>query len=824
MEPIEPLKRAYGLAWSKKLQLDKKIEELSFLIAKRTNDIPANLLEELEQFEKQQAHLKQHLTTLQQDLSKRGLTTAEIKAIQQVLPGTPEAANVAIPAFPSLPKPPSSTITPEQHLISTIQNERFHQQHINEVEQWNKQEQLRQQQIREQNLKLQQMAEQLQLLKLQEEAALEQKREEVKLEEARLEQARRQLDAKQQEQLALIEAKLAELRREKQELALRNQDLSAGQQAQIFALENQRNQILSPALQQANQINFPSFPAVSGSFRAAPDSNLAYGQIQNSSPSFPATPGTTNLHSGLPPSPQGFPGAPGGFPQIPNANFPGVTGSQLPPGSFPQGTGVGVTNLQSGLPSSPQGFPGSQGGTFAQGTNSPSGFPQTPNTNSPAIGNQSQFPGGFATNTPQRPPLPPGFNSNTNSLSTNGSTPGINQPSNSNSQGMGIASGLPAQGLSMHLQQATRIPGQNMFQEDVSVDEVGILQGSVSGIPTSNPEVDLWREEQRVLQSFHDQQSNLQSQHLSNLQIQEEQYKAALEERAQLMRQQWEQQYGTPVSQPYPSALQSMSLTDDVLRQMSEAELRLYMDHAQKNQYLEEMLARRKRLLDEQAWLLQQDVQNKQMALTMREEDIRFKEQELLLQREAELRALNRVFTVFIETTNPEGKKTNKVYQMQVRAGDTVFRVCERIPHDNELFSVVLEFNGVALRQPDKTLIDLQIPDNARLLSKLEPKADVDPLNLIPCEDCGKRFHAEVFAAHKCMKNFSQVLPSDRRKPASGASVVPRGATVRVQSQKSTPRELQQCQYCDGYFPSANLRSHLNSCSRRPVARVTRYS
>lgn len=45
--------------------------------------------------------------------------------------------------------------------------------------------------------------------------------------------------------------------------------------------------------------------------------------------------------------------------------------------------------------------------------------------------------------------------------------------------------------------------------------------------------------------------------------------------------------------------------------------------------------------------------------------------------------------------------------------------------------------------------MDLHIPNNAWILSKLEPKADVDPLNLIPCEDCEKRFYVkQVFAAH----------------------------------------------------------------------------
>merc|ERR1712232_709131 len=135
-------------------------------------------------------------------------------------------------------------------------------------------------------------------------------------------------------------------------------------------------------------------------------------------------------------------------------------------------------------------------------------------------------------------------------------------------------------------------------------------------------------------------------------------------------------------------------------------------------------------------------------------------------------------------------------------------------PHDKELFCVKLEYNGILLEDLDKNLLELRIPDNAFMISRLLPKADVDVLNLIPCEDCGKRFHAEVFGAHKCMKQYSQELPSQRR--TNSRTVV---------SRTSQQVEAIPCEFCEGLFPVHRYEEHYRSCNARraPVPKVTRY-
>ena len=164
MNDLEALKRAYSVTITKKEQIDKKVEELGLLIAHKRDP---QLLEELTQLEQQQAHLKEHLASQRLTLSKRGLTTSEIDQLKNLAPSNAPPPNF----FPSMsPNVPFPSIPPpsvhEKSLLETIEHEKFHQQHIDEVTRWNQQEALRQQKIREQNLMLQQMHEQMQKLAL----------------------------------------------------------------------------------------------------------------------------------------------------------------------------------------------------------------------------------------------------------------------------------------------------------------------------------------------------------------------------------------------------------------------------------------------------------------------------------------------------------------------------------------------------------------------------------------------------------------------------------------------------------------------------------
>ena len=374
----------------------------------------------------------------------------------------------------------------------------------------------------------------------------------------------------------------------------------------------------------------------------------------------------------------------------------------------------------------------------------------------------------------------------------------------------------------------------NQMREDTSLTrsapQAYAQAGSFNAARDENPEIQAWKKEQEALQSWQQQSTNLQESHQEKLQRQEREYMQSLQQREEALRSQWTQELTQQQVQVEQERSQvHQELTDDMLCRMTEAELRMWMNHAQKNQFIDEMLARRQRLLDEQAWLLQQDLENKNMALSFREDDLRKKEWEIKQQREAERRALARVFCIIVETTNPEGKRTGKTYQMQVRAGDSLFRICERIPHDKELFCVRMDYNGKLLEDLDQNLLDLQIPDNAFMIARLLPKADVDVLNLIPCEDCGKRFHAEVFAAHKCMKQFSQELPSARRSANPRTTVARQSQTrqqqpTRVVRAQPKTQEVIPCEYCGGLFPTTRYDSHTRSCSeRKSVPRVTRY-
>lgn len=167
---LEQLRRAYGLTNAKKAEVEQQIEEISLKLVSQRGKIQEALLDQLHQLEVQQSHLKDHAASLQSQLSKRGLTTSEIKniPIASNAPNTLSSPEFAFPSAPST-KPPLTSSGKESSLIETIQNEKYHQKHIEEVNQWNQQELERQKQIREQNLKLLQLHEQLQQMKISEE-------------------------------------------------------------------------------------------------------------------------------------------------------------------------------------------------------------------------------------------------------------------------------------------------------------------------------------------------------------------------------------------------------------------------------------------------------------------------------------------------------------------------------------------------------------------------------------------------------------------------------------------------------------------------------
>ena len=383
-----------------------------------------------------------------------------------------------------------------------------------------------------------------------------------------------------------------------------------------------------------------------------------------------------------------------------------------------------------------------------------------------------------------------------------------------------------------------QLPGQGQFSGGPGQAYASEASRGAPGVPGQFPgqpggapnpsELAAWKEEQNMLQKWEQDRSVAKATHEKSLQQIEDEHQQELAKRESELRNKWQAEYE---SQKYQTnndrSWVHQQLTDDILRQMSETELRLWMEHQQKSHFIDELLARRQRLLDERAWLLQQELQNKQMALSFREDDLRLKELDIQRQKELELIALSRIFFIFVETTNPEGKRTGKFLQIQVRASDTIFRICERIPHDNDLFCIKLEYNGKMLDDLDKHLLELKIPDNAQMISHLVPKADVDVLNLIPCEDCGKRFHAEVFSAHKCMKGFSQQLPSERRpvvqqsraKPAPAPKPAPVATRTVVKTVLAQDKEVRliPCEHCNGKFPIEKISDHAATCRPRVV-------
>ena len=465
------------------------------------------------------------------------------------------------------------------------------------------------------------------------------------------------------------------------------------------------------------------------------------------------------------------PGQPGQF----GSQLPGAPGQPGGPGQFPGQPGQFGSQLPGapGQPGGPGQFPGQPGQFGSQ-------LPGAPGQYSSQFGQQ---PGQFSGAPGQLP-------------------------------GQGQFSGGPGQAYASEASRgAPGVPGQ--------------FPGQPGGAPNPS-ELAAWKEEQNMLQKWEQDRSVAKATHEKSLQQIEDEHQQELAKRESELRNKWQAEYE---SQKYQTnndrSWVHQQLTDDILRQMSETELRLWMEHQQKSHFIDELLARRQRLLDERAWLLQQELQNKQMALSFREDDLRLKELDIQRQKELELIALSRIFFIFVETTNPEGKRTGKFLQIQVRASDTIFRICERIPHDNDLFCIKLEYNGKMLDDLDKHLLELKIPDNAQMISHLVPKADVDVLNLIPCEDCGKRFHAEVFSAHKCMKGFSQQLPSERRpvvqqsraKPAPAPKPAPVATRTVVKTVLAQDKEVRliPCEHCNGKFPIEKISDHAATCRPRVV-------
>lgn len=166
---LEQVKRAFALTSSKKEQVDKKVDEISLMLVQQGGNIKESLLDELHELETQQNHLKEHVNSLRQQLSKRGLTTSEINSILKNSQQNTEQISFDAFALPSAPKKAPVSNVQEEKLLSAIEHERYHQKHIEEVEKWNQQETQRQQAIREQNLKLLQLHEQLQQMKISEE-------------------------------------------------------------------------------------------------------------------------------------------------------------------------------------------------------------------------------------------------------------------------------------------------------------------------------------------------------------------------------------------------------------------------------------------------------------------------------------------------------------------------------------------------------------------------------------------------------------------------------------------------------------------------------
>ena len=604
-----------------------------------------------------------------------------------------------------------------------------------------------------------------------------QQRQEVAREQEALRQREAQLNEQQKNQIRLIDAKLAELRNERENLAHNQQQLSPGKQEQLEELQAKRRAILSP------------------------DNANVHSMQQNSSNPIQFPSGNPNIQS--------MERSPIQSTISTNSPYQVAQDQFAQQRNFPSGQTASFHNQNGG--NNPQGPYGSQMGNS---------FPQ------PNEGGGSNGGGEYSMN-PQQHQMgsyqQPNMQQHQQQMNRSG------YPNSNNNSNFNQSSTSSSYSSQHHQQQSYN---NNNNNNNNSVPQ------SYSNNGQAGSEVEAWKREQAALQNWDQESSNLQRDHQEKLAQQEREYMQSLKQREDALRSQWTQELTQQQADNERQRSEvHQRLSDDMLLRMSEVELRLWLDHEQKNQFIDEMLARRQRLLDEQAWLLQQDLENKSMALSFKEDDLRKREWEIEQQREAEKRALQRVFCIIVETTNPEGKRTGKTYQMQVRAGDSLFRICERIPHDKELFCIRMDYNGQILEDLDKNLLELRIPDNAFMISRLLPKADVDVLNLIPCEDCGKRYHAEVFAAHKCMKNFTQELPRDQRRsqqsrPQQSRTTQTRATTqsrpqsntrvVHVQQPKR--QEVIPCEYCEGLFPTAKYDSHVRTCSSRTtVPRVTRY-
>jgi len=225
-------------------------------------------------------------------------------------------------------------------------------------------------------------------------------------------------------------------------------------------------------------------------------------------------------------------------------------------------------------------------------------------------------------------------------------------------------------------------------------------------------------------------QEQLKEEHLKSLQKQEADRIRQLEDEEKRVRESWAQQRQAQLAQ------EQAEMEAQRQRELQEIEAKLQRELLEHGQMLEASIARRQQILEEAAKLREQELLNKQQLLSFKEEDLIEKERRLQLEKQMAEMAKNRIMRIFVELTGPDGRKLDRILPLDVRAGDSLLKVKEKVSgYDRDLFKLDLLLNGaMMLADEDKSLLDYGIPDNSIFLMKRTPSVQVDVMNLIPCD------------------------------------------------------------------------------------------
>ena len=165
---ISSLKLKYVSVFGDLVSLQNYENELNNAIARTPTNLQQSKFAELENVQRNINALKLDVQNVKQTLVARGINSGEISLLETRAKQEGAVKSSRQAQIPPLPQ--NSGL--EQHLLQAIENEKFHDKHIKEVEEWNRQEKERQKLFLEQQQKLLEFQKEIERKRLEDEKAL----------------------------------------------------------------------------------------------------------------------------------------------------------------------------------------------------------------------------------------------------------------------------------------------------------------------------------------------------------------------------------------------------------------------------------------------------------------------------------------------------------------------------------------------------------------------------------------------------------------------------------------------------------------------------